>query len=211
MHSRKSRNILKFYFPGLISLIFLPALCLWFISTNKTYQKLYALDVVFWSPDLKKLFPKTYINGSHPPRQYLEIELNGNEKDDLIRLDFAQIQIKDLVETNDPKKGVHFKFGSKARYWAFIQALDIFKIIPYVPYGNDIWVFNFVPEKPISKTIRLYCGCLLCNDVVYEKTEQEVEAERLIQIAFIKASLQKYSIPLLVFLVMSVWVLFRKC
>ena len=208
MLKNNSRHIRKFYFPGLISLIFLPALCLWFISTNKTYEKLYALDVVFWSPSLKIIFPESYRHGSHPPRKYLEIDLIGNDKEDKVKLDFAQIQIRDLVATNDVKNGVHFQFGNKSKYWEFIRALDICKIAnarTFVADGDNIWVFNHIPKKNNYKTIPFVHRCSLCNDVIYEKPKPDIENEKRQLIVFFKESIKKYCIPLLIFLAMSIF------
>ena len=203
MLKNNSRHIRKFYFPGLISLLCLPALSFWFISNHKSFEKLYALDIAFWSPSLQKIFPESFRHGSHPPRKYLKIDLSGNDKEDQVKLDFAQIQIRDLVATNDVKNGVHFKLGNKSKYWGFIRALDICKTgaKTYVPYGSDIWVFNILPKKGsdvgiLKEKFRFFCG----TSQMAQTSEQEEED---VLFPFFKESIKKYCIPLLLFLAMT--------
>lgn len=64
-----------------------------------------------------------------------------------------QLQMRDLIKSNDTVSGIHIVFGNQSKYWELIETLNICikeKARAYVLIGNDFWFFNFYP-KPIKK------------------------------------------------------------
>jgi hypothetical protein len=98
----------------------------------------------------------------HPNIEYLEIDLNGNDKENKIKLDFAQLEIRRIIKTKDTTKGVHFNFETDSKYWTVIRAFDICfieKAHTFVPFKNHVWMFNYFPKtKPYDEERRPICG-----------------------------------------------------
>ncbi|AYL94049.1 hypothetical protein [Mucilaginibacter celer] len=131
------------YTPGLISLLLLPVFCMVFLHQHKAFQKLKAMDVVFFSPDWNKRLPKAYQFKFPPERSYVNVNLTGNTNSDQSLLEFARIQIRTILKTKNKSVGVQIHFGKKAQYWAFVKALDICyaeDVQSYAPYQDDIYV-----------------------------------------------------------------------
>ncbi len=98
----------------------------------------------------------------HPDIEFLEINLNGNDKENKIKLDYAQLEIRRIIKTKDTTNGVHFLFESNAKYWTVIRAFDICNIEnahTYVPFKNHVWMFNYNPRpNPNVEKTRPFCG-----------------------------------------------------
>ena len=90
----------------------------------------------------------------------------GDNQNDKIKLDFAQIRIREILLQNDSTNGLHFRFGDSSQYWTFIKAVDILrfeKAKTYIPLDNDLWFFHFPPDTTIVSWI---CGTTY-SDIVY--------------------------------------------
>lgn len=163
---KKNWNKKPRYIPGIISLIFLPFI---FIISAKNYYRTHNINalIIGWA-DLAFMernpeFFERY-RGHYPPkRDYTTIELNGDSQTDEIKLQFAQITIRELLATHDTLKGVHFLFGNKSNYGSFIKAIDICrfeKAKTYMPLENNVWFYNLpvVPVDTTQKIPALSCG-----------------------------------------------------
>jgi len=136
------------YPPGIISLIFLPLFCLVYLKQNKAFVHYSAMDIAVWSPDWNSRLPKRLQRDFPPVRNYLRINLDGNEISDNARLDFAHLEIRKMLASGDTERGIDFHFGNTAKYQAFITALDICQTEnagTYIPYKDDIYVI--VPKR----------------------------------------------------------------
>jgi hypothetical protein len=147
----------RFYVPGLISLFLFFPLALFQLKQYGAFEKSYALEVNWYSPELVDLqFP--------PARQFQVISLNGNKRDDDIKLNFAQIAIQEMLAMNDTVNGVRVHFTDTARYESFIRVLDICLQedgLSYAPYKNDVWIFNQNPITVLDGCIAFshpFCG-----------------------------------------------------
>lgn len=115
------------------------------LSKNESKPKYGIIELMWWSPDFYLSNPDILPKESHPNINSTDINLTGNDINDKEKLDFARLQIRDLVKSNDSLKGVHFHFGINAKYWTFIRSIEMCKFEKaevYIPYKNDIWVLN---------------------------------------------------------------------
>ncbi|HEY0261552.1 MAG TPA: hypothetical protein VGB95_00895 [Chitinophagales bacterium] len=143
-------RIRRYYYPiGLvISLFLLLAFYIW--CPHNKYSKYRAIEVVWWGPNLHKDFPNDFPVENHPNINYIDISILGNDSIDKVKLDYAQLQIRELIKSEDTLTGIHFYFNGTARYWTFVRAIDILneeRTKVYIPYGNDIWVLNSQTAK----------------------------------------------------------------
>lgn len=131
------------YTPGLISLLLLPAFCLMFLYQHKAFNKLTALDIAYISPDWNRGMPKAYQFRFPPERSYIDVNFSGNALSDQSLLEFARIEIKSLIRAKNKTLGIHFHFGSKAKYQTFVSAIDMCYAeddISWIPYQDDMYV-----------------------------------------------------------------------
>ncbi|KAA2238733.1 hypothetical protein F0L74_21185 [Chitinophaga agrisoli] len=163
MNIYKWRKI--FYTPGIISFIYLPfvlILCTLFQQEPRPRT----MDFIMIAP-LFKAHPEWLMDaGGHfpPQRNYVDIVLTGNQAYNRIRLDFAQLSVREIMARNDTVRGVHFKFTADATYGDFVWVLNILAIERaqwYVVLNEDIY-FMEEPEEPVTRKMdeRLF------NDVV---------------------------------------------
>ncbi len=81
-----------------------------------------------------------------PKRDYKLINLTGNEELDCIKLNEAQLLIKDLVNSKDRNKGLKFHISDTTKFWTFIEVINICfteKSKTFIPYKNTVWVLNY--------------------------------------------------------------------
>jgi len=137
------------YPPGIISLVFLPVFCLFFLYQHKAFVHQGYIDVTMWSPYWNKISPKEYQVKFPPDRDYLTINLDGNDAANKTRLDFARLEIREMLNSKDTHKGVRFHFGKTSKYWSYVQAYDICQVegVPgYAQYQDDIYAVYVKPK-----------------------------------------------------------------
>lgn len=176
-----------YYTSGLISLLLLPVLCVLYLQKTKVFERLYAIELNAWTQERANNRRANgydfYIN---PKRNYLNICLSGNKKEDRTKLDFVQLNMRDLLKSKDTISGIHIVFGNQTKYWALIETLNIClkeKARTYVLVGNDFWFFNYYP-KPIKKkedNFRVSCGTADAN-YLRNLEEQEEQNQILLQL-----------------------------
>ena len=168
-----------YYTSGLISLLLLPVLCVLYLQKTKVFEPIYTIELNTWIPNLSEHWISQgydfYIN---PKRNYLNIYLNGNEKEDRTKLDFVQLYLRDLVKNKDTLSGVHILLGNKSKYWEFIEIINISvkeKAKQFSYIDNDFWFYNYYP-KPLNDTglVQLDFELVECGGVVdYQIVKQE--------------------------------------
>ena len=144
----------RLYYPaGLISLVLLPALCIGYLFLNHKFDQYVTLEVNWWNPQKTQNFPDNFSKENHPYKHYQDINLTGDNQADKLKMEQAQKAIHELMQSQDNANIVHFHFSKTARYWTFVEALDICQIekaMFYIPYKNDLWVLNLEPA-PTTK------------------------------------------------------------
>lgn len=175
-----------YYTSGLISLLLLPILCVLYVQKTKVFERLYAIELNAWTPKQAKIWRKYgYDYNIRPNRNFINIYLTGNEKEDKIKLDFVQLQLRDLVKSKDTISGVHIILGNNSKYWTLIEIINISmkeKARRFTYVGNDFWFFNYFP-KPVKKKedFRHFCGTKYVDYIIdlEDKEEQNQILQRL--------------------------------
>ncbi|WP_419699398.1 hypothetical protein [Mucilaginibacter sp. NFX135] len=185
------------YLPGMISLVLLPMFCLIFLFQHKAFMHQFAMDVTMYdtSLDAKLKIPGVYYPQFPPVRNYLDINLDGNDAANKTRLDFARLEIREILDSKDTHKGIRFHFGKTSKYWSYVQAHDICQIegVPaYTQYQDDIYASYTIPQKE-SKLYTMPCGGVRVFEV---KTDQKIWEEQL-QI------IKSFCAPALLFVMMT--------
>lgn len=173
-----------YYTSGLISLLLLPILCVLYLQKTRVFERFYAIELNAWTPEMSKYAREAgYDYNIHPQRNYLNIYLTGNEKEDRIKLDFVQLQLRDLVKSKDTISGVHIVLGNNSKYWTLIEIINISmkeKARRFTYVGNDFWFFNYFP-KPVKKKedFRHFCGAKYVDYII--NLEDKAEQNQILQ------------------------------
>lgn len=191
----------RFYYPvGLVSLIMLPTLCIWYLYSHKAFKKSRAIEVNWWSNDWEKY-------NTFPKRNYSVINITSNDRNDKIKLDSAQFEIRKLIISKDTTKGIRFVFENNSKYWTLIRAIDICKIEKanyFIPKDNDLWIINYVP-KPIIKSDNspmILCGTGSMRGVPYIESDEEIEENMIKKKQYILETAKAYSLSIAFFSIM---------
>jgi hypothetical protein len=137
----EQHNRPRFYVAGFISLLLLFPLCMVQLKQYHAAQKAYVLEVVWYDPDHPGVFgPK-----APPARDYQVIDIAGHKEHDRLKLNYAQLAIREMLHRHDTLTGIKIHFADTARYGSFIHALDIChqeNAQTFVAFENDLWIFN---------------------------------------------------------------------
>lgn len=151
------KNKLLFYNPGMISLIVLPVLLFPFLLIVTPYGNLRMLEIIA-------------VREKAPERNFLEIMLTGNEYSDKIKLDFAQVMMKEIEANQDTVRGIHYKFGPTSNYKSFVRIISDSELLnqPYYLFnGHELWSFYFRPPERELIQESFVCGtrshCVVLN------------------------------------------------
>ena len=163
---RKNWNKRPRYIPGIISLIFLPFIFIIFVKNHYRTHNINAVGIAWADLAFMESNPDFFesYRGNYPPkRDYTIIDLTGDNQTDKIKLQFAQIRIRELLATYDTLKGVHFLFGDRSNYGSFIKAIDICRVErakTYMPYKNNVWFYNLpaITVDTRQKIAAISCG-----------------------------------------------------
>jgi len=135
----------KFLYPiGLLSLSILPLLCLdSFYQQYLKKKSLYALEVTYWDP----------LGSAN--EKFTKIILTGAEEDK-IKLDYAQVAIRELIHQKDTTRGMELTFSDNAKYSSLVKLFDLCRVEnvrSYVNYQNKFWVFNLWPSEEQNRQV----------------------------------------------------------
>jgi hypothetical protein len=198
-------RIPKIYYPaGLISLIFLPLLCLWHLQDQKAFEELRMISVWWWSPDMYGAESAPFYPENHPDIHYQEIRLSGNETADRLALESSRLSIRQLATSGDTLNGVHFHFDAQAKYWTLIKAFEICKTEKariFIPDDNDLWVYNLPPAKPsVADTFPIMGCCVVysCGNS-YQQSDADITNARNEAILGMFTNIQTYGVSILLF------------
>jgi len=178
----KRRKI--YYVPGMISLIFLPVLCVWYLNEHKNVER--CIDIVFpqrYSPINDHRFDTTSLSLPENKRKYINYKLTGNIANDRATLDSFNLKLLNIFKNKDTKTGLHINIKDSAKYISMIEIIDICKKDSFWPayffYDNEFWYFHREWNDSIKKVIKdrlknsesnSYSDFLV-SDVVYIKPE----------------------------------------
>lgn len=188
----------RYYAPGMISLVFLPIICIIHLFRTDSFTNYGSLDLTMWDGK------KDQVNYDLLPflksKKFEAVNFTGNYDSDLKKLKEAQLNIRDIISAEDSARGIKFHFGPKAQYQTFVSTINVFAVenAPfYVPYKNDIWFCN--PRKPKNTSVRAHDfggGLFGC----YAAPQEPAIFESLAANA--KSIVTKFWLPILVYLLM---------
>lgn len=162
---RPKRNRI-YYVPGLISLTLLPILFIIEAQKEVNNKPIHSLTVRLLDTtainDLSNEVATPKINFL-PNRNFIEINLTGENETNKIKLGFAQLRIGEITFQNDTVNGLHFKFNDSSKYWAYVKAIDILtteKAKRYLAINDDIWFYHVSTDTTTKKPVytMLECG-----------------------------------------------------
>ena len=141
-----------YYVPGMISLICLPILCLWYLNEHKKVERIieFQYPQKYYPHDSNNICTYPYdtscLSLPYNRRKYSEFRLNGNNlQDSLILIKFNEKQ-QHIVQTEDSINGLHVFFGDSVQYKNFIKVINIClqdTFLPiYMVYENNLWYFH---------------------------------------------------------------------
>jgi len=148
-----TRKCVKIYYPaGLISLIFLPILCIW--NQQKAFIKYGALDIAYV---YQAYSSRVEIDNF---REYQIITFSGDHQKDLIAIEKAHHRLKSIVKNGDTLNGLHFKFDNSAKYWNLVKVNEFCQLEKAYIYidGDDIWAYYTPPIKSTPSQPMFVCG-----------------------------------------------------
>lgn len=117
--------IKRLYFPGLISLVFLPLMCIGYLLYAGKFQKLYMLDIAWAGDKFAKYLTNSTGIDYKTHRNYQDLRLTGDENQDSRSLIKLQQKIKALETSSDTINGYSITFTQRTKYVNVVQALDI--------------------------------------------------------------------------------------
>lgn len=171
------------YVPGMISLICLPVLCIWYLNENK--NELRSIEVIYankFNPNIhdKFRFDTTALSESGHKRKYNEIVINQFNEES-ISISNIENPVKLIIEKEDTINGIHIVFGDNIRYKNYIKIIDIFnkynKVIPtsdlnnafrnhkciysplYLLFENQLWFYIYKYPKLEKKSWECHICC----------------------------------------------------
>ncbi|MBL0235284.1 MAG: hypothetical protein IPQ02_01325 [Saprospiraceae bacterium] len=142
----KKRNYLR-YSTGIISLTLLPLFCIVYFFSNNVFEPIKVIEINKVPKDvLDRYFPI----GVDEIRNYKEVILNGNEKEDFNNLEISRSLTRKLLNSKDTINGIHITINEHAKFWTFIRIINIIneeKVKRYIWEKNNFWIFY---KKPLA-------------------------------------------------------------
>jgi hypothetical protein len=190
----------RLYPAGLISIVFLPLLCIWHLNRQKTFEKTGAMDVAYYyhTSDIVQV---NWFKTVPSFRKYTEIKFSGNAGEDSLRLQYARMEVRRIFNSKDSINGVHIKFTSATKYWSFVKAIEIchnenaFSLLD----NNDMWIYYASPliTEKNTDVQSFNCGTGLNRTNLMLTEELKAENEKYYQ-----ERIKFYLVPLILWLAM---------
>jgi hypothetical protein len=178
-----------FYVPGMISLTFIPLLCLVYFYKTDAFTHYGAIDLTLSD---EKSFLEYKVSSL---RKYKEFNFNKskfNKKKSLYELQFF---LQKLVKESDTINGAKVHLGSKTHYDVFINVIDIIeteKVPTWGLFKNDFYILgcNNKPKRDKSKITGTRMNCstseLMREEYLRTQENRREEEEFQFQISFFK-------------------------
>ncbi len=154
------------YFPGLISIVGLPIVCIIYLVF---YQAKYAMPV-WWFDDngIKRLNTHFSQNIDFENfRTYTNLYLTGEKRHNIAELETFKSIADKLVSKSDFKNGVRIVLTNNSQYQDLVTLLDIcmnYKTLGVIPYNNHVLVFKWFNDKSLSPARPIDDSALLPPD-----------------------------------------------
>jgi hypothetical protein len=153
-----------YYVPGMISLVLLPILLIYFSKNAKIIRYPKTFSIFLYNEKYAKKHPgysRQYRDHFPPLRDYAIINLTGQKVEDEKRFAYAEKQIRKILAEKDTLNGVQFFFSKDSNFGEFTETLDILNVNRakyYMITDNLIWFYYLSPDttyRPILHTLEL--------------------------------------------------------
>jgi hypothetical protein len=187
MMNKKRKKI--FYVPGMISLIFIPLLCLLYFYKTDAFAHYGVIDLTLSD---EKSFLEYKVSSL---RKYKEFDFNGSKSNENKNLNELRFFLRKLVKELDTINGAKVHLGTKTHYDVFINVIDIIETENVPTWGlfkNDFYILgsNNKPKRDKSKitVTRMNCSTseLMREESLRMQDNRRVEEELQFQISFFK-------------------------
>lgn len=139
-----------YYIPGIISLIFLPIICIIYLKNNTIKTEERAIEIVMprkYNPIANgrnsDVFDTAVLSRPENIRKYREIRMSDNFEENNEKITEFKQSVEKLVLTKDTLNGVHLTMSSTTTYNEFIKLLDIcFSstiVCRFIVFEDNIW------------------------------------------------------------------------
>jgi hypothetical protein len=176
----------KLYFPGLISLVFLPMIIAYYLIGNNAFYKPVGMRIA-WAD--KEFIRK---NNVETFRKYEIISITGDIRNDGSGLKRLQAELNKIVANNDTKDGIEVLFGNHSNYAELITTLDICfsekdKNLAFSPSDNKLFIAQVRPSTQPKTSLppRFIQNDIICGTV------SEIPEQSFMSIEWIKTYLSK--------------------
>ena len=151
-----------YYTGGLISLLVLPVFILLFLNKRDISPKQYVLQVVWGhSGFIEQTEVKANLFRTLHSKKYTDIRFDDKKTDNVVRLNFARLEIRALMAAGDSVRGIHFHLSDDTPYETLVRVIEMFtveNVRTYYANKNDIWVFNYAPTAELHPIPQFICG-----------------------------------------------------
>ncbi len=156
------------YIPGMISIMLLPLLGMWYMNKHNYFQQLTSLDFVAGGFDEYREWFEEIENSEHnleydkenefDKRDYKEVTLNGYKEKSQKTFQYIDNFVNEVIQTKDTVNGLKIHFGNNAIYNEFIEVLNIFNKRGAQLYLLDNNTMYFVgKDLPSEDIIEIDC------------------------------------------------------
>lgn len=176
----------KIYFPGLITLVLLPLVCIYYSFANGWFIQKGFLRVVYYNDAINQQMSKLTGKPQFYPnsfRKFKEYTLTGDEKQNDFILKRLIEQNNELTANKDTVNGYSIKFTNRTKYADVVKTVDMFEqdSINYLLYKDNVYIFWVKPWAPPKGIHAIDNRALLYDDVIIEKPQptfsEKVNAE----------------------------------
>lgn len=162
-----------YYKPGIISLLILPFVFIYFANNEIKRKTSFVLPLVMADTNYLKTIKafQVHYNSFPPKRNYVDIRFTGDNNADQTKIAFAQIKIREIIEEKDYNNGIHFKFTDNCTYGTFVNTINILKkdsAKTYMALEKDIWFYQLQPFTTYKNFMQ---NCVIYNDVYFVTPE----------------------------------------
>lgn len=120
-------------------------LCILILLKNKNFEKEYSFNISLPPENFYEDNCGCTLEKLLSFRNFKSFELNPNTDKNEIIFSQIQINVRNIIRSNDSKNGIHVKLSKKTKYEDVIRILDICEIEKaptYVLKDYDIWIMT---------------------------------------------------------------------
>lgn len=171
-----------FYVPGMISLVFIPLICLVYFYKTDAFINVGCIDVQF-PPD--SLMTKGFLSIK---RKYKVYSFNNSEIVESQNLNNLHFALRKLNRENDIINGIQIHLGSKMKYEVYIKVLDFLSIekMPYYLQDNNDFYVLMMPKPKPNKSLKpinfFICGYGEANKDLWAKEAKQAERKYVLSL-----------------------------